>query len=134
MTQQPHETPNNPPLEIPEERRHLPAPSEPTPSNGSWWKWLLGIVVFLILAWLLWSLFEGGQTEEEFNNTTPSVTATETVDVTTTMTEDTTETVEPTTPPSSEGAEPTAQEEITTTVNLNDIISESPESEATPAQ
>ena len=134
MTQQPHETPNNPPLEIPEERRHLPAPSEPTPQNGGWWKWLLGIVVFLILAWLLWSLFEGGQSEEEFNNNTTNVTATETVDVTTTMTEDTTETVEPATEPSSEPSAPTEQEEATTTVNLDDLISEAPESETAPAQ
>ncbi|WP_288858432.1 hypothetical protein [uncultured Corynebacterium sp.] len=134
MTQQPHETPNNPPLEIPEERRHLPAPSEPTPQNGGWWKWLLGILVFLLLAWLLWSLFAGGQSEEEFNNNQSSVTATETVDITTTMTEDTTETVEPATETNTDASEPTVPEEVTTTVNLDEVLSDAPESETAPAQ
>ena len=128
MTQQPHETPNNPPLEIPEERRHLPAPSEPTPQNGGWWKWLLGILVFLLLAWLLWSLFAGGQSEEEFNNNQPSV------DITTTMTEDTTETVEPATETNTDASEPTVPEEVTTTVNLDEVLSDAPESETAPAQ
>lgn len=62
------------------------------------------------------------------------MTATETVDITTTMTEDTTETVEPATETNTDASEPTVPEEVTTTVNLDEVLSDAPESETAPAQ
>ncbi|WP_342319606.1 hypothetical protein [Corynebacterium mayonis] len=38
--------------------------STPDSENG-WWKWLLGILGFLLLTWIVWSLI-GGDTDGEF--------------------------------------------------------------------